>query len=85
MAKNSIKAERVQGDRTSTVLISIMSNGLELQHSMTSAETIFWDDIAELEVEGADAIQKRITASRLLTIGIFAFAFKKKTGKPSRS
>jgi len=81
MAKNSIKAERVQGDRSSTVLISIMSGGLELQYSMTHSETIFWDDIAELEVEGADAIQKRITASRLLTIGVFAFAFKKKTGE----
>ena len=76
-----MKAERVQGDRTSTVLISIMSGGLELQYSKTHEESIFWHEIAELEVEGADAIQKRITATRLFTIGVFAFAFKKKTGE----
>jgi hypothetical protein len=81
MAKNSIKAEHVHGDKTSTVLISIEGDGLKLQYSMTSFETVPWDEIAELEVEGADAIQKRITASRLLTIGVFAFAFKKKTGE----
>jgi len=46
-------------------------------------ETIFqheWAAIDEIEVDGADALQKRVTATRLLAVGIFAFALKKKSG-----
>jgi hypothetical protein len=78
---NSIKAEKIYGDKTNSVVIYISNSGLEFKYGMLSSDKILWEQISEIEVEGADAIQKRITASRLLAIGIFAFAFKKKTGE----
>ncbi len=47
------------------------------------AENVFqlqWPSVDEIDVDGADALQKRITATRLVAVGIFAFAFKKKSG-----
>jgi len=38
-----------------------------------------WADITELAVEGSSEMQRRVTAGRLLTIGVFAFAAKKKS------
>ena len=40
-----------------------------------------WVDVQELAVEGSEEVQRRVTASRLLTIGVFAFAAKKKAPK----
>jgi hypothetical protein len=40
--------------------------------------TLEWDDIEDLAVEGPDQVEKRVTMTRLLTLGIFAFGAKKK-------
>jgi hypothetical protein len=37
-----------------------------------------WTDVEGLFVEGSEEIQRRVTAGRLLTLGAFAFAAKKK-------
>lgn len=38
-----------------------------------------WSEISSVSVEGPDEVQKRVTVTRLLTTGIFAFALKKKS------
>jgi hypothetical protein len=38
-----------------------------------------WSDVKSLEVDGPDEVQRRVTATRLLATGVFAFALKKKT------
>lgn len=37
-----------------------------------------WSDIRSVEIEGPDEVQKRVTATRLIGLGVFAFAAKKK-------
>lgn len=37
-------------------------------------------DVVSVEVEDGEAAQARVTATRLVTLGIFAFAAKKKSG-----
>jgi len=81
MANSVMKAERVRGDKSSPVVISLSGTGIEISEGWKAQNSYAWSDISELEVEGPDAIQKRITASRLLMTGVFAFAFKKKTGE----
>ena len=36
-----------------------------------------WSNVRAVEVDGPDEVQKRVTATRLLATGLFAFAFKK--------
>jgi len=81
MAKSSLKAERIRGDNVSGALVTLSVSGIEIAESWKAFNTYSWDEVSELEIEGPDAIQKRITASRLLMTGVFAFAFKKKTGE----
>lgn len=76
-----MKAERIRGDKVSPALVSLSHTGIEIMESWKAQNSYSWAEISELEVEGPDAIQKRITASRLLMTGVFAFAFKKKTGE----
>ncbi len=37
-----------------------------------------WQEIGSVEVDGPDEVTQRVTGTRLLTTGVFAFAFKKK-------
>lgn len=37
-----------------------------------------WESVVALSVEGADALQKRITVTRMVLVGLFALAWKKK-------
>ena len=81
MSKNVLKAEKIRGDSEDSVVIALTSSGFEIAEGWGSKIFYPWAEVAELEVEGPDTIQKRITASRLLMTGVFAFAFKKKTGE----
>lgn len=36
-----------------------------------------WSAVSALDVEGPDQVQRRVTATRLVATGLFAFAFKK--------
>ena len=39
-----------------------------------------WYDVTEIDVDGADALQSRVTVTRMFLVGLFAFALKKRTG-----
>ncbi len=81
MAKNIHTAEQVVGEKSIPLAISISENGIATKQGWKGEVIYSWSEISELEVEGPDSIQKRITASRLILTGVFAFAFKKKTGE----
>jgi hypothetical protein len=38
---------------------------------------VAWDDITSFEIEGPEEAEKRVTATRMLATGLFAFALKK--------
>ena len=40
-----------------------------------------WEELIEFSVEGPEQLQKRVTVTRLATLGIFAFAKKKTSGE----
>ena len=81
MAKNIHSAEQILGEKSIPLNVSLSDDGITTRQGWKSEVVYPWVNISELEVEGPDAIQKRITASRLLMTGVFAFAFKKKTGE----
>lgn len=81
MAKNIHTAEQVVGEKSIPLAISLSENGIATKQGWKGEVIYPWSEISELEVEGPDSIQKRITASRLIMTGVFAFAFKKKTGE----
>ena len=39
-----------------------------------------WEDLKVFSIEGPEQLQKRVTKTRFLAIGIFAFLVKKKSG-----
>jgi hypothetical protein len=81
MAKSIHTAEQILGEKSIPLNVSLSNDGITTKQGWKGETVYLWDKISELEVEGPDAIQKRITASRLLMTGVFAFAFKKKTGE----
>ena len=81
MSKSVLKAEKIRGDAEDSIVIALTDSGFEIAEGWGSKIFYPWEDVSELSVEGPDTIQKRITASRLLMTGVFAFAFKKKTGE----
>ena len=40
-----------------------------------------WEELVEFAIEGPEQLQKRVTVTRLVAIGIFAFAKKKASGE----
>jgi hypothetical protein len=40
-----------------------------------------WEELTEFSIEGPEQLQKRVTVTRLVAIGIFAFAKKKASGE----
>lgn len=40
-----------------------------------------WEELSEFSIEGPEQLQKRVTVTRLMAIGIFAFAKKKSSGE----
>jgi len=81
MSKSVLKAEKIRGDSEDSIVITLTDSGFEIAEGWGSKIFYSWNDVSELSVEGPDTIQKRITASRLLLTGVFAFALKKKTGE----
>lgn len=53
--------------------------GVKLKVSFKTVLEAPWSDISALEVEGPDQVEKRITMTRLVGLGIFALAAKKKS------
>lgn len=58
------------------VIVKFDGTGMKVKRLKTVLE-LPWSDITGIAVEGPDAVQKRVTVTRLLAVGIFAFALKK--------
>ena len=80
MAKNVYTIAIVKGKKKTTTNIQLDTEGFTLGTFRTK-EFHRWDSLKELELDGPDNLNSRITATRLLTLGVFAFAAKKKTGE----
>lgn len=61
--------------------LSFYENCLEYKVALNkkSSFTIYSDAISSINIEGRDEVSRRVTVTRLLAIGIFAFAVKKKS------
>lgn len=57
--------------------LKITNDDMTISYGFSSA-TISFATINSINFETAEQISRRITATRLLTLGVFAFAFKKK-------
>lgn len=57
--------------------LKITNENLSISYGFSSA-TIDFENVSAINYETAEQISRRITATRLLTLGVFAFAFKKK-------
>lgn len=60
-------------------VLKMTNDDVTLSTSKAGYATIDFASINNISFETAEQIGKRITATRLLTLGVFAFAFKKKT------
>lgn len=63
-------------------ILFLRENGIEYNVTNNEEESgiAFWSEINSIALEDGEELQSRVTATRLLTLGVFAFAFKKKTG-----
>ena len=80
MPKNVYTVAIVKGKRKSTTNIKMDDLGFTLG-TFGTKESHNWADLASIELDGPDNLNSRITATRLLTLGVFALAAKKKTGE----
>lgn len=67
---------QIDGTIKGAVLV-LDDNGIHLRQ-LRERFVIPWSSVDKLEVEGPDQAAKRVTVTRLVTIGVFAFAAKKK-------
>lgn len=65
-------------EKPTTATVTIDDDGVRARIVRPFLE-IPWAEITGLAVEGPDEVEKRVTATRLLATGIFAFALKKKS------
>lgn len=70
----------ISEDSVSTMFLH--EKGIEFTAKDVSLNPGFhtWDEIKSISIEDATELESRITATRLLLLGVFAFAAKKKTG-----
>lgn len=64
-----------------TGVLTFYENQIEYKAALNarSSFTFRYDEIANIAVEGKDEVTRRVTVTRLLAVGIFAFALKKKS------
>ena len=58
--------------------LKITNENLTISYGFTKEATIAFENVSGLHFETADQISHRITATRILALGVFALAFKKK-------
>lgn len=56
----------------------ISDNGININCGLSGNAFVSFEQITGIHYETSEQIEKRITATRLLTLGVFALAFKKK-------
>jgi hypothetical protein len=71
----------VRGDKSTPANLKIETWGFSTRSGLRSPSNYKWEDFSEFSIEGPEQIQKRVTVTRLLAIGIFAFAKKKSSGE----
>jgi len=80
VAKNIYTIAILKGKKKTTTNIQLDGDGFTLGTFRTK-ESHRWESLKELELDGPDNVSSRITSTRLLTLGVFALAAKKKTGE----
>lgn len=65
--------------RKAAGLLHFYEKQVEFASPMSTHFTILNTDIRDVAIEGKDEVGRRVTVTRLLAVGIFAFALKKKT------
>lgn len=60
----------------------LRENGIEFttQNNEDESGIALWSEINSISIEDGEELQSRVTATRLLLLGVFAFAAKKKSG-----
>jgi hypothetical protein len=71
----------IEGDKEITGNLTIHQWGFHTMTGFRKKVEHKWEDFRVFSIEGPDQLQKRVTVTRLLTIGVFAFAKKKATGE----
>lgn len=79
MAKGVHTVELVEGKKRSTLNIEISDDGFSL--GLFKKKFTPWTEVNGIEIEGPGNVGSRITATRLVTLGVFALAAKKKSGE----
>ena len=64
-------------DPAQGVVIVCDDEGLHLRRGIKERFVVPWDAMTAVEIEGPEQAEKRVTVTRLLTTGIFAFGLKK--------
>ena len=63
--------------RKANGILKFYETYIEFKALLKPPMNIKYEDMAGIKVESPDDVSKRVTATRLLLVGIFAFAFKK--------
>lgn len=71
----------IEGDKEKSANFWIETWGFATKVGLKQEKDYRWDDLKVFSIEGPEQLQKRVTVTRLLAIGIFAFAKKKKSGE----
>lgn len=71
----------IDGDKEIPANLRIESWGFVTRAGLKKPNEYRWEEFKVFSIEGPDQLQKRVTVTRLLAIGIFAFAKKKATGE----
>jgi hypothetical protein len=67
------------GPKSATTLIVLNETGILIGGNLTQKFSVPWSMVSWLSVEGPEQLQGRITATRLVALGVFALAAKKTT------
>lgn len=66
-------------NRKAAGILTFYEKQTEFSSPLSTHFTIANTDITDVVIEGKDEVGRRVTVTRLLAVGIFAFALKKKT------
>lgn len=71
----------IEGDKQKNANFWIEKWGFATKIGLKPEKNYRWDDLKVFSIEGPEQLQKRVTKTRFLAIGIFAFLVKKKSGE----
>lgn len=88
LGEEAEKEERIFGKRVDSVKgengerMTLYRGGIEFEckDSEMNPGKRPWSDIVSISIDDAEQLRERVTVTRLLLVGVFAFALKKKKG-----